>query len=240
MSLRFVPVLLLALAIGCSGGEPAPEPTPEATPVAKPKPTPPPTPEPLAEPDAALLDVAGASATAPDTFTIKFVTSEGDMLVDVTRAWAPNGADRIYNLVKIGYFNEVAFFRVIQGFMAQTGIHGHPKVAAVWRDAKIEDDPVVESNKPGYVSFATAGPNTRTTQFFVNFGDNTRLDGMGFAPFGKLQDVETLNKLYAGYGEGAPMGRGPDQGQVQRSGNSYLKARFPDLDYIKSAEIVGQ
>ncbi len=238
MSLRIVSVLILAFALGCSGSDPTPDPTPAATPIAKPQPTPRPTPEPLAEPGPELLAPDAANAEAPAKYTVKFVTSEGDMLIDVTRDWAPKGADRFYNLVKIGYFQNVAFFRVIQGFMAQTGIHGHPKVAAAWRKARIEDDPVKESNKLGYVSFATAGPNTRTTQFFVNFGDNTRLDGMGFAPFGKLQDTVTLNKLYAGYGEGAPMGRGPDQGQVQSKGNAYLKARFPDLDYILSAEIV--
>ena len=236
MSLRIVPVLLLALSLGCSSTEPAPEPTPQPTPVAKA--TPKPTPAPLAEPAAALLDTGAANAEAPAKYTVKLVTSEGDMLIDVTRAWAPKGADRFYNLVKIGYFEGLALFRVIQGFMAQTGIHGHPKVAAAWRKARIEDDEVIESNKPGYVSFATAGPNTRTTQFFFNLGDNKRLDGMGFAPFGKLRDMETLNKIYAGYGEGAPMGRGPDQGKVQSEGNAYLKARFPDLDYILSASIV--
>jgi peptidyl-prolyl cis-trans isomerase A (cyclophilin A) len=238
MSLRIVPVLLLSFVLGCASAEPEATPTPEPTAAATPKATPRPTPEPLAEPDPALLAPEAATAEAPATYTVKLVTSEGDMLIDVTRAWAPKGADRFYNLVKIGYFQDVAFFRVIQGFMAQTGIHGHPKVAAAWRNARIDDDEVKESNKPGYVSFATAGPNTRTTQFFVNFGDNTRLDGMGFAPFGKLRDMDTLNKLYAGYGEGAPMGRGPDQGQVQSQGNAYLKARFPELDYILSAEIV--
>ena len=236
MSLRLVPALLLALVLGCSSSPPEPEPTPEPTPIAKA--TPKATPAPLAEPAPALLDTDAANAEAPATYTVKLVTNEGDMLIDVTRAWAPNGADRFYNMVKIGYFEDVALFRVIQGFMAQTGIHGHPKVAAAWRQARIEDDPVVESNQPGYVSFATAGPNTRTTQFFFNLADNKRLDGMGFAPFGKLRDMETLNKVYAGYGEGAPMGRGPDQGQVQSKGNAYLKARFPDLDYILSASIV--
>lgn len=236
MSLRLLCALLLALAMGCSGSTPEPDPTPAATPVAKP--TPKPTPTPLPEPAAELLAPEKATLEAPAKFTVKLVTSKGDMLVDIDRSWAPKGADRFYNLVKIGYFQDVAFFRVIEGFMAQGGIHGHPKVAAAWRNAKIEDDEVKESNKPGYLSFATAGPGTRTTQFFVNFGDNTRLDGMGFAPFGKLRDMDVLNKLYAGYGEGAPMGRGPDQGMVQRQGNTYLKARFPDLDYILSAEIV--
>lgn len=238
MSLRLTFALLLGLLMGCSGSAPEPAPTPEPTPVAKATPKPKPTPAPLAEPAPELLAPEKATATAPDKFTVKLVTTKGDMLVDIDRSWAPKGADRFYNLVKIGYFQDVAFFRVIEGFMAQGGIHGHPKVAAAWRNAKIEDDEVKESNKPGYLSFATAGPGTRTTQFFVNFGDNARLDGMGFAPFGKLRDMTVLNELYAGYGEGAPMGRGPDQGLVQRQGNTYLKARFPDLDYIKSAEVV--
>src|SRR5690606_32108513 len=132
-------------------------------------------------------------------------------------------------------FTDVAFFRVIDGFMAQGGIHGDPDVAARWRDKNIADDPVRQSNTRGMVSFAMAGPNTRTTQFFINLVDNTRLDGMGFSPFGKVRDMAPVQRLYSGYGEGAPSGAGPEQARIQREGNSYLEASFPELDYIRSA-----
>lgn len=187
-----------------------------------------------------LLNPAAATETAPETFDVKLETTQGDMIIEVHRAWSPKGADRFYNLVKLGYYNDIAFFRVISGFMAQVGIHGTPEVNTAWRSARIEDDPVVESNKPGFVSYAMAGPNTRTTQFFINFSDNSRLDGMGFSPFGKLKDggLEVLNKLHAGYGEGAPGGNGPAQGRIHSEGNTYLKAEFPRLDYIKTATIM--
>lgn len=186
----------------------------------------------------ALLDPAQANATAPEKYTVKFETTAGDILIDVTRSWAPRGADRFYNLVAIGYYDDVAFFRVIEGFMAQIGIHGEPAVNRVWRNARIEDDPVTQSNTTGMVTFATAGPNTRTTQIFLNLDDNANLDGMGFAPFGKLRDTVTLKKLHAGYGEGAPQGTGPHQGKLQSEGNAYLKTSFPKLDYVKKATIV--
>jgi peptidyl-prolyl cis-trans isomerase A (cyclophilin A) len=189
---------------------------------------------------AAMLDPKQATETAPASYTVKFATTKGDMLIDVTRAWAPNGADRFYNLVQAGFYDDVAVFRVIGGFMAQLGISNDPKVSNVWRTAKIQDDPVKESNKPGYLTFAMAGPNTRTTQIFFNFVDNSRLDGMGFAPFGKLRDLDVLNKLYAGYGEGAPRGRGPHQGLLQSKGGPYLKDKFPMLDYVTKATIVTQ
>ena len=189
---------------------------------------------------AAMLDPTLAKDQAPETFTVKFETTKGDMLIDVTRAWAPNGADRFYNLVKIGFFDDVAVFRVIGGFMAQLGISSDPMVSNVWRAAKIQDDPVEKSNEPGYVTFAMAGENSRTTQIFFNFVDNNRLDDMGFSPFGKLRDMDTLNKLYAGYGEGAPRGRGPHQGLLQSKGGPYLKASFPMLDYVTKASIVSQ
>lgn len=186
-----------------------------------------------------LKDPSKAKEQAPAQFTIAFDTTQGEVLVDVTRDWSPNGADRIYNLVKVGYYNEVAFFRVIEGFMAQVGISGDPALNNVWRPSPIPDDPVKESNKRGYVTFAKTGaPNSRTTQIFFNFSDNVSLDQMGFAPFGKVRDMANLDKLYKGYGEGAPRGRGPEQGRVQQEGNSYLKKDFPKLDYIKSARIV--
>jgi len=186
-----------------------------------------------------VLDPAQATETAPASFKVKFVTTAGDFVIEATRDWAPNGVDRLYNLVKIGYYENVAFFRVIGGFMAQFGIHGDPRVNKVWRDAKIADDPIKQSNKPGFVTFAMAGPNTRTTQLFINFVDNNSLDGMGFPPIGKVvEGMDVANKIYSGYGEGAPRGRGPSQGLVQMQGNSYLKESFPQLDYIKKTELL--
>ncbi|HEY8427004.1 MAG TPA: peptidylprolyl isomerase [Sandaracinaceae bacterium] len=175
---------------------------------------------------------------APDRFTVRLDTTKGPILIDVHREWAPYGADRFYTLVREGYYTDVAFFRVIEGFMAQAGISGDPALNTRWRERRIPDDPVRQSNTRGMVSFAMAGPNTRTTQFFINFVDNRNLDGMGFAPFGRVRDMTAVDRLYSGYGEGAPRGRGPDQGRIQREGNAYLRAEFPELDYIRSATIV--
>lgn len=194
-------------------------------------------PEKAAAPNPALKDPTKATEKAPDQYTVKLETTKGDILIDVTREWAPQGADRFYNLVKIGYFDDVAFFRVIEGFMAQVGISGDPDVNGAWRVARIPDDQVKQSNTRGMVTFATAGPNSRTTQFFINFGDNSNLDGMGFAPFGKVRDMAVVDKINNEYGEGAPRGRGPNQMRVQTEGNKYLKAEFPKLDYIKKASI---
>jgi peptidyl-prolyl cis-trans isomerase A (cyclophilin A) len=156
----------------------------------------------------------------------------------VTRAWAPNGADRFYNLVKNGFYDNVRFFRVISGFMVQFGINGDPGVMAKWRDAPMKDDPVTQSNKRGYITFATAGPNTRTSQVFINFNNNTQLDTMGFAPFGRvISGMDVVDKLNAEYGEGAPGGRGPDQSRMQSEGNAYLAKDFPRLDSVKKATI---
>ena len=186
-----------------------------------------------------FADPASLKEKAPDTFKAKFVTTKGDIVIEVTRAQAPNGADRFYNLVQSGYFNDIAFFRVIPGFMAQFGIHGDPAVSAKWRDAKITDDPVKTSNVRGAVTFAMAGPNTRTTQLFINLVNNANLDGMGFPPFGKVvEGLDVLDKINGEYGEGAPRGRGPDQGRIQAQGNAYLKQSFPNLDSIKSASVV--
>jgi peptidyl-prolyl cis-trans isomerase A (cyclophilin A) len=170
---------------------------------------------------------------APATFRAKFETSEGDFVIEVTRAWAPNGADRFYNLVRHGFYDEARFFRVIGGFMAQFGINADPQVSARWRGANILDDPVTQSNKRGYVTFAMAGPNSRTTQLFINFGDNSRLDGQGFSPFGRVvQGMEIVDRIYSGYGEQ------PNQGRIQMQGNAYLTSAFPELDYVKTATIV--
>jgi peptidyl-prolyl cis-trans isomerase A (cyclophilin A) len=184
-------------------------------------------------------DPAKLTAQAPETFKAQFDTTKGKFTIEVTRSLAPNGADRFYNLVRSGYFTDVEFFRVIPGFMCQFGIHGDPAVSAKWRDANITDDPVKGSNTRGTITFATAGPNTRTTQLFINFGNNTGLDGQGFSPFGKVTDgMDVVDKINGEYGEGAPGGNGPNQGRVQMEGNAYLKKDFPNLDYIKSATII--
>jgi peptidyl-prolyl cis-trans isomerase A (cyclophilin A) len=192
---------------------------------------------------AALKNPAALKETAPAKYNVKFDTSAGIFVIEVTRAWAPNGADRFYNLVKNGYYDNARFFRVIEGFMVQFGINGDPALNSVWQSARIPRDPVKESNQPGYVTFAMqggpTGPDTRTTQVFINFGDNSRsLDSAGFAPFGKVtQGMDVVNKIYSGYGEGAPSGKGPDQGLAQSQGNAYLTKNFPKLDYIKKATI---
>jgi len=186
----------------------------------------------------ALLNPSKANEKAPAAFKAKFKTTKGDFTIEVTRAWAPLGADRFYNLVKAGYFTDLAFFRVISGFMVQFGIHGDPAVSAKWREAAIKDDETAQSNLKGYITYAMAGPNTRTTQLFINYGDNSRLDDMGFAPFGKVTDgMKTVESIYSGYGEGAPGGMGPDQRRAQMEGNAYFKKDFPRLDYIISATL---
>ena len=185
-----------------------------------------------------LSNPASLNEKAPATYKVKFDTSKGSFVVEVHRDWAPNGADRFYNLVKNGFYNDARFFRVISGFMVQFGINGNPQISKVWRDANIKDDPVKASNKRGMITFATAGPGTRTTQVFINFGDNAGLDDQGFAPFGQVTSgMDVVDALYAEYGEGAPQGAGPDQGLVQSQGNAYLKKDFAKLDYIKTATI---
>ncbi len=186
-----------------------------------------------------FTDPAKLTEKGPESFKVRFDTTKGAFTVEVTRSQAPNGADRFYNLVRSGYFKGIAFFRVIPGFMCQFGVHGDPKVAAAWHDARISDDPVKASNTRGAISFATAGPNTRTTQLFISYGDNSRLDRMGFSPFGKVTEgMDIMDKINGEYGEGFPSGRGPDQGRVQKEGNAYLKKDFPNLDYIKSATVL--
>jgi peptidyl-prolyl cis-trans isomerase A (cyclophilin A) len=191
---------------------------------------------------AALKNPAGLKEMAPATFKVDFDTSAGAFTVEVHRDWAPNGADRFYNLVKNGYYDNVRFFRVIPNFMVQFGISGDPALNTVWRESRIPRDPVKQSNKRGYITFAMAGgpqgPDTRTTQVFINFGDNSQLDSSGFAPFGQVtKGMDVVDKIYSGYGEGAPSGRGPDQGRVQAEGNAYLTKDFSKLDYVKKASI---
>jgi peptidyl-prolyl cis-trans isomerase A (cyclophilin A) len=197
-------------------------------------PTPPPgaaVPNPLPPPP--------ADAASPDSFRVKFATSKGDFTVDVTRAWAPKGADRFYRLVSEGYFKDIRFFRVLPGFMAQFGMSGSPALTAKMDTLRISDDPVTQSNKRGMVTFAMAGPNTRSSQFFINYRDNAMLDSQGFSPFGRVVDgMKVVDALYGGYGEGAPNGAGPSQDSIRTKGNEYLRRAFPKLDYIKSATIV--
>jgi peptidyl-prolyl cis-trans isomerase A (cyclophilin A) len=181
---------------------------------------------------------ANLTEKAPATYKAKFDTSKGVFVVEVTRDWAPNGADRFYNLVKNGFYDNVRFFRVISGFMVQFGINGDPKISAPWREARITDDAVKQSNRRGYITYAMAGPNTRTSQVFINFADNANLDNSGFAPFGRIvSGMDVVDKLNAEYGEGAPRGRGPDQGRIQTEGNAYLNKEFSRMDYVKKAMI---
>ena len=185
-----------------------------------------------------LANPAALIEKAPATYKARFDTSKGVVVIQVTRAWAPNGADRFYNLVKNSFYDNVRFFRVISGFMVQFGINGDPALSAKWREANIKDDPVRQHNTRGMITFATAGPDTRTSQVFINFADNNALDGMGFAPFGKvISGMSVVDQLYAGYGEGAPRGSGPDQGRLQAEGNAYLAKSFPKMDYVKKATI---
>ncbi len=180
-----------------------------------------------------LLDPGRATETAPETFKIQFTTTAGSFVAEIYRDWAPLGADRLYNLVKIGFFDDVGFFRVVPGFVVQFGIHGDPAVNRAWHAANIQDDPVKGSNTPGTICFATGGPNTRTTQLFINFGDNSSLDEQGFAPLGKVvQGMDVVEKIYAGYRQT------PNQGLIQTQGNAYLKSSFPKMDFITKAAIV--
>jgi peptidyl-prolyl cis-trans isomerase A (cyclophilin A) len=173
------------------------------------------------------------------TFKAKFETTKGDFVIQVERRWAPKGADRFYNLVNNGFYDNCRFFRVLDGFMAQFGINGDPKISTAWRGAKIRDDVVKKSNTRGFVTYAMGGPNTRTSQIFVNYGNNARLDTQGFSPFGEvIEGMDVVENFYSGYGEGAPSGKGPSQGQLQSEGNAYLEKDFPKLDYIKKATVV--
>lgn len=183
--------------------------------------------------DAALLHPESLHEKAPDVYEVNFATTKGDFVVRVTRAWAPLGADRFYNLVKHGFFTNAAFFRVVPGFVVQFGLSADPAVNRAWHAATIKDDPVKESNRAGTVTFATAGPNTRTTQIFINYGNNEFLNKQGFAPFGEVTSgMDVVRKLYSGYGQQ------PDQGAITMQGNSYLEKHFPKLDHIESATII--
>lgn len=190
----------------------------------------------LYAPPPILLKPAALHAKAPASFDVSFTTTKGTFLVSVRRAWAPRGADRFYNLVEAGFYNGNEFFRVVKGFVVQFGISGDPKVSSAWQSANIPDDPVKTSNTVGTLTFADAGPNTRTTQLFINLANNgPSLDGQGFAPFGKVtKGMAVVEKLYAGYGE-APSNAQP---RIASQGNAFLKKRFPKLDSILRARLV--
>jgi peptidyl-prolyl cis-trans isomerase A (cyclophilin A) len=169
---------------------------------------------------------------APPTFRARFDTSKGPFVVEVHRDWAPLGADRFYELTAAGFYNQNRFFRVVPNFVVQWGIQGDPVMQLNWRAKTIADDPVRQTNHRGYLTFATSGPNTRTTQLFINLADNPALDAQGFAPFGQvISGLSVVEGLYSGYGEK------PDQNQIQVQGNAYLQSQFPRLDYIAAAKI---
>lgn len=186
--------------------------------------------------DRALLRPSALSDHAPNTYQVKFVTTRGDFTVTVTRAWAPLGADRFYTLVKHHFYDNASFFRVVPGFVAQFGLSAYPPVSAAWQNANIKDDPVTQSNKRGTLTFATAGPSTRTTQIFINLKDNAGLDGQGFSPFGAIdgKGMNVVDMFYDQYGDTA----GPDQGQITKLGKPYLDKGWPKLDAIKTATLL--
>jgi peptidyl-prolyl cis-trans isomerase A (cyclophilin A) len=186
--------------------------------------------------DRALLQPALLKTRAPASYQVKFTTTRGEFVVTVTRAWAPVGADRFYNLVKHHYYDNASFFRVVPEFVVQFGISAYPRVSAAWKDTNIKDDPVTQSNKKGSLTFATAGPNTRTTQIFINLSDNVRLDSMGFAAFGVVEGkgMDVVEMMYGQYGDNA----GPDQDQIAKQGKPYLDKGWPKLDSIKTATLV--
>jgi peptidyl-prolyl cis-trans isomerase A (cyclophilin A) len=182
-----------------------------------------------------LKDPAQLTEPAPDSFRARFETSQGAFVIGVERAWAPLAADRFYNLVKNGFYNESRFFRVLDGFMAQFGLHADASVQGAWRTANLKDEPVVKSNTRGFVSFTReSAPNSRYTMVFINYKDNSYLDADGFAPFGQVvSGMEVVDRLYSGYGRQNI----PDQRRILREGNAYLLAEYPQLDYVKSATI---
>jgi|SRR5580704_15323959 peptidyl-prolyl cis-trans isomerase A (cyclophilin A) len=236
---------LLAAPVGLLACGAGPSPMP-STPVASEAPTsiaaPPPPLPPAAHHSPAELDPSLATAQAPEVFLADFTTTKGDFVIEVHRSWAPHGADRFYNLVKLGFYDDTRFFRAIPDFMVQFGIPGDPQVSPKWQNASIPDDPVTQSNLRGFVSFAQTGrPNSRSTQVFISYGNHPRLDASGFAPFAKIaRGMDVVDSLYKGYGEGAPNGSGPSQDRIQSEGNGYLDKEFPELDHILVTRIVDQ
>jgi peptidyl-prolyl cis-trans isomerase A (cyclophilin A) len=189
--------------------------------------------------DVGLPPDPSSQERAPAVFRARFETSKGPFVIEVHRAWAPLGADRFHQLVKSGFFDNTRFFRVVTSFMVQFGVHGDPAVNEAWEKLAIPDDSVTQSNTRGFVSYAMAGPGTRTTQVFINLIDNPNLDAMGFAPFGQVvEGMAVVDSLYAGYGDGPPSGFGPDQTRIMREGNAYLEKEFPQLDFVRTARLV--
>jgi peptidyl-prolyl cis-trans isomerase A (cyclophilin A) len=184
----------------------------------------------------ALKNPAALKEKAPETFKVKFETTKGEFIIEVTRKWSPNGVDRFYNLAKNGFFDGIKFFRVVPNFVVQFGIHGDPAISTKWLESTIPDDKVVESNKRGFITFAKSGqPDSRSTQFFINLQDNARLDAMGFSPFGKVtKGMDVVDKLFSEYGEQLTR----LQGEIATKGNAYLDKEWPKLDSIKKATIV--
>jgi peptidyl-prolyl cis-trans isomerase A (cyclophilin A) len=241
----FAAVLLACLACSKNQPEPASSAPSEPAPTASAATAPPNAPAASAAPKPSssaplasslhpeLLDPSKATAKAPETFKATLTTSKGDVVIEVHRAWSPNGADRFYNLVKMGFYDDTRFFRAVDGFMVQFGISGDPTVSAKWQEQGIPDDPVKQSNKRGFVTFAQRPtPGSRTTQVFINYGDNSRLDN-SFAPFGQVvKGMEVVDSFYKGYGET------PNQGFIQSKGNAYLDSTFPNLDAVKHAAIM--
>jgi peptidyl-prolyl cis-trans isomerase A (cyclophilin A) len=240
------------LILGCKGDEKTAEaPPPAAAKAEAPAPaatTPPAQPEAAAsapaEPprvgyDHALLRPALLKEKAPETYQVKFVTTRGDFMVTVHRDWAPIGADRFYNLVKHHFYDNASFFRVVPGFVVQFGISAYPPVSAAWENANIKDEPVVGSNKRGYLTYAkTSMPNTRSTQIFINLKDNARLDGQGFSPFGVIdaQGMKVVEMMYDQYGDSTPDNF---QDLITKQGKPYLDKNWPKLDSIKTATLAG-
>ena len=231
---RFVPSFFIALLMVTAPAATSADSQPQsqaAAPAAKPATAAHPH-SPTPGTDPALLHPATLTAKAPDVYEVTFKTTAGDFVVSVTRAWAPLGADRFYNLVKHRFFTDAAFFRVMPDFIVQFGLSANPAVNKVWDKASIKDDPVTQSNHTGYLTFATAGPNTRTTQLFINLGENGSLDGQGFAAFGQVTSgMDVVQKIYSGYRET------PDQALITSQGKAYLDKNFPKLDHIISATV---
>lgn len=209
----------LLLLAGCSS---APEPKKESAP---------PTPAP-SEPVTPKATIPPSKVGAPDVFKVKMETSKGPVTIEVHREWAPIGADRFYELVKDGFFTEARFFRIVPNFIVQFGLAADPKMTKKW-DKQIADDPVSRTNRAGSITFATAGPGTRTSQIFINLRSNMMLDSQGFAPFGQvIEGMEAIEKLNSEYGEM------PDQQALTMRGNAYAKDKFPRLDFIKTATVL--
>jgi peptidyl-prolyl cis-trans isomerase A (cyclophilin A) len=231
--------ILLALAGICAFAQTPPAKQPPAAKKTTSTAHPATTPKASSASSAKLANPALWTKRAPDEFKAKLTTTKGDLVIDVHREWAPLGADRFYNLVRSGFLTNVSFYRVVPGFIVQFGASPDPKVEAAWNRASIKDDPVKQSNKRGFITFAMGGPNSRTTEVFINLKDNVQLDGMGFAAFGEVTEgMDVVDKLFPGYGDMKEMGgRGPSQPRVQTEGKPYLDKEFPQLDSIKSAAI---